>query len=377
VGIEMTKDYYKTLGVEKNATKEEIKKAYKNLAKKHHPDVNDGDDATEKFKELNEAASILGDDQKRAQYDQFGDADAFKRSSGYGGFNTSDFGSSDFSSFDFGDIFDRFFSGGFGGGGGGRRRRSPRGGADLRYDMEITLKEAADGIKKHISIPRLEKCPECDGSGAESGSDVTDCDDCDGSGVVRRTQRTPFGMFATTAACRKCGGEGKVIKNECPECDGTGLVKKTRKIEITIPAGAENGTNLLVRGEGEAGEKGGTTGDLYVVVHVEEHDVFEREGDDLNVKVDIPFTIAAIGGEIDVPTLDGNAKLKIPAGTQSNTVFRMRGKGIKHLHGSGEGDENVEVVIDVPKKLTGKQKEILKQFEKESKKKGFLKKVFD
>jgi molecular chaperone DnaJ len=372
----MAKDYYDILGVSKNATKDEVKKAYKKLAKKHHPDVSKDSGSTEKFKEINEAASILGDDEKRSQYDQFGDADAFKRASGSGGFNASDFGF-DFggsSSFDFGDVFDRFFSGGFGGFGG--RRRGPSRGADLRYDMEITLEEAGSGVEKHITIPRLERCTKCDGTGAESGSDIVECPDCNGSGAVRRTSRTPFGMFATTTTCRKCRGEGKTIKNECKVCDGTGVVKKSRKIEIKVPAGAEDGTNLLVRGEGEAGVKGAETGDLYVILHVKEHDMFEREGDDINVKADVPFTIAALGGEIDVPTLEGKAKLKIPAGTQSNTIFRLRGKGIPYLHGEGVGDENVEVIISVPKKMSGKQKELLKQFEKESKKKGVLKKVF-
>lgn len=374
----MPKDYYKILGVSKNATKEEIKKAYKTLAKKYHPDVNSGDGAAEKFKEINEAASVLGDDEKRAQYDQFGDADTFKQASGFRGFDFSDFGfdSTDFASFDFGDIFDRFFgAGGFD----SRRARRDRGarGSDLRYDMEITLEEAAFGAAKTINIPRLEKCERCNGSGAESDSDIVECSQCNGSGYERRTQRTPFGMLSTTRTCSKCRGSGRYVKNECKHCDGTGLVKKTRKIEIKIPGGAEDGTNLRISGEGEAGEKGGPYGDLYVILHQKHDKLFERDGDDIHLKLEIPFAVAALGGELEVPTLKGNATIKIPAGTQSNTIFRMKGKGIPHLHGYGVGDQNVEVVIKVPERLTKKQKELLNEFEKESKNKGFFDKVFN
>ena len=367
------KDYYKILGVNKNATKEEIKKAYKQLAKKYHPDLNKDHGAAEKFKEINEAAAVLGDDEKRAQYDQFGTtAEQF---SGGRGFDFSDFSSDfgDFASFDFGDIFDRFFSGGgmFSSG-----RRGPKNGSDLRYDIEITLEEAASGATKSIIIPHLVRCSKCHGSGAESESDIIECPDCNGKGMVRRTQRTPFGMFSTTTTCRRCRGSGEFIRNECSGCDGTGVVKKSTKIEIKIPPGAEEGTNLRIAGEGEAGEKGARQGDLYVVIHVKEHNIFERDGDDINVKVNIPFTIAALGGEIEVPTLKGKAKLKIPAGTQSNTFFRMKDKGIPHLHGNGIGSENVEVIIKVPERLTNKQKELLREFEEESKSKGFFGKVF-
>ena len=368
----MTKDYYKILGVEKTATKEEVKKAYKNLAKQYHPDLNKSPDATEKFKEINEAAAVLADDEKRSQYDQFGTAADFGK--GFEGFDFSDFMSSR-AGFDFDDIFESFFGGSnpFG----ARRRRGPRRGADLRYDMEITLEEAATGATKNIIVPRLESCSKCHGSGAESESDIVNCSDCNGSGVKRQTQRTPFGIFSTTATCGKCRGQGKYIKNECQICDGTGVVKKTRKLEIKIPAGAEEETNLRVAGEGEAGEKGTSPGDLYIVIHVKEHETFERHGDDIYVKVPMPFAIAALGGEIEVPTLDGKAKLKIPAGTQNNTIFRMKGKGIPYLHGSGVGNENVEVVIEVPEKLTKRQKELLQEFEKESKgKKGIFGKIF-
>lgn len=365
------KDYYKILGVDRTTTKEEIKKAYKKLAKKYHPDVNKDDGADEKFKEISEAASVLGDDEKRNQYDQFGTTYEDMTGTGFDfrdfGF---DFGGFQENIFDFGDIFDRFFGTGF-----GRREKKARRGSDLRYDLEITLEEAASGTTKIITIPKLEKCPSCNGSGAESDSDIVNCPDCGGSGMYKRTQRTPFGIISTQTTCRKCSGQGKYIKNECRECDGTGVVKKQKKIEIKIPAGAEEGTNLRITEEGEAGQKGATSGDLYVIVHIEEHDTFERQGDDIYVKVTIPFILAALGGEIEVPTLDGKAKLKIPSGTQNNTLFRMKGKGLPHLHGSGSGSELVEVIIKVPTKLTKKQKDLLKEFEKQGKK-GFFKKVF-
>ncbi|MFH0868408.1 MAG: molecular chaperone DnaJ [Candidatus Woesearchaeota archaeon] len=367
----MTKDYYKILGVDKNATKEEIKKAYKNLAKKYHPDLNKKEDGDEKFKEINEAAAVLADDQKRTQYDEYGTtADQFK---GFEGFDFSDFMSDTGSNFDFDSIFESFFGGSpFG----SRKRRTRRRGADLRYDAEITLEEAATGVTNHIVIPRMEQCSKCRGSGAESDDDIINCPECNGSGSQRRTQRTPFGIFATTATCGKCRGQGKYIKEECTACDGTGVVKKNRKLEIKFPAGAEEDTNLRIIGEGEAGEKGAEPGDLYIIIHVKEHEIFERHGDDIYIKIPIPFTIAALGGEVEIPTLEGKAKLKIPAGTQNNTIFRMKGHGIPYLHGHGTGNENVEVVIEVPEKLSNKQKELLKEFENQSKKKGFFEKIF-
>lgn len=367
----MAKDYYKMLGVEKTATKEEIKKAYKQLAKKYHPDLNKEEGSTEKFKEISEAAAVLADDEKRSQYDKYGTT-ADKFGQGFQGFDFSDF-RSDASGFgfDFDSIFESFFGGNFAG-----RGRNPRRGADLRYDLEITLHEAYAGKTETITIPRNEKCGNCNGLGAENKDDISKCPDCNGSGVQRVTQRTPFGMFATTTTCRKCHGSGSYIRKPCSECNGRGIVRKTRKIEVKIPRGAEEGTNLRVRGEGEAGEKGAETGDLYIVMHIKEDDVFERHGDDIYVKAAVPFTIAALGGEVEVPTLDGKVKLKIPSGTQSSTVFRMKGKGMPYLHGHGQGNENVEVIIEVPKKLTGKQKELLKEFEKESGKKGILGKIF-
>ena len=369
----MAKDYYDILGVEKSATKEEIKKAYKKLAKQHHPDINKEDGASEKFKEINEAAAVLGDDQKRQQYDQFGDADQFKQASGFGGFDSSNFGFdfSDFASFDFGDIFDQFFGGGNRGG----RKRGPSRGHDLRFDMEISLEEAAFGVEKEINLPRNEACKKCDGSGAKSSSDVETCSDCNGRGMATRTQRTPFGIFQSTGTCQKCKGEGQTIKSECATCDGTGVVPLKDAITVKIPKGAEEGTNLRVTGKGEAGLRGAETGDLYIVLHMKEHKTFSRRGDDIYLKMAIPFSTATLGGEIEVPTLDGKATLKIPQGTQSNTVFRMRGKGIPYLHNHGSGDEHVEVVVDVPTKVSKKQKKLLDDFEKEDKK-GFLARVF-
>ncbi|MBW3015481.1 molecular chaperone DnaJ [Candidatus Woesearchaeota archaeon] len=367
----MAKDYYDILGVPKDATKEQIKKAYKKLAKKYHPDINKDEGAAEKFKEINEAAAVLGDDEKRSRYDQFGTAEpGFE---GFSGFDFSDmFGG--FESFDFGDIFDRFF------GGSRRRRSSSSRGADLRYDIDITLEEAATGVKKSIIVPRLETCSKCDGSGAKSKSDIKQCPDCNGSGYIRTTRRTPFGVFSSTTGCPKCRGEGKVVKEYCDICDGAGRVRKNKKIEVTIPPGVDTGSKLRIPGEGESGEKGGPSGDLYIVLHQLEHNIFDRDGDDIYVKVPITFTQAVLGDEIEVPTLDGKAKLKIPAGTQSATLFRMKNKGLPNLRGYGTGSEYVKVFVEVPKKLTKKQKELITELHKElgkKKRKSFFQKVFE
>lgn len=361
------KDYYKILGVSRNSTKEEIKTAYKKLAKQYHPDLNKSPDAAEKFKEINEAAAVLGDDQKRAQYNQFGTAgEQFK---GFEGFDFSDF-MSDISGFgfDFDRIFENFF------GGSTRTRRKQRG-SDLRYDLEIELEDAAFGATKTISVPRLEECNQCHGSGAENPSDITTCPDCDGRGVTTRSQRTPFGLFSTTTTCRKCGGAGKYIKNECKACDGEGAVRKTRKIEVKVPAGAVDGTNLRIQSEGEA-SRHMPPGDLYIVIYVKPHKIFERHNNDIYAKVPVSFSMAALGGEIEVPTLKGKASLKIPAGTQSNTIFRMKGLGIPDLHSRHTGDEHVEAIIEVPEKLTKRQKQLLEEFEREKNKKGFLNHMF-
>ena len=365
------KDYYKILGVGKNASKDEIKSAYKKLAKQYHPDLNKNPDSAERFKEINEAAAVLGDDQKRAQYEQFGAAGGEQsQQGGFSGFDFSDFMSE---AGGFGMDFDSIFENFFGGRSSGARRRQR--GSDLRYDLEIELEDAAFGAAKTINFPRLEECGKCSGTGAESRSDIIACPDCNGRGVTTRTQRTPFGLFSTSSTCRKCQGNGKYIKNECQECDGKGVVRKTRKIEVKIPEGSVDGTNLRVQGEGEAG-KGTSSGDLYIVIHVRQHRIFERRNSDIYVKMPVPFAACALGGEIEVPTLKGKASLKIPAGTQSNTVFRMKGLGIPELQSRHVGDENVEVYVAVPEKLTKKQKELLQDFEKENKSKGIFKEMF-
>jgi molecular chaperone DnaJ len=358
----MTKDYYKILGVKKEATKEEIKKAYKKLAKKYHPDLNKDPEAAEKFKEVNEAAAVLADPQKRQQYDQFGTADFGQ---GAGGFDFRNFASQ---GFDFDSIFENLFSGFGFGGFGGRRQRSRRG-RDLLFDLTITLEEAAKGTKKKIEIDKLVECEKCKGTGAEKGSKMKTCEQCNGTGVSRQTRRTPFGVFQTQTACRQCQGRGEYIEDPCPECQGQGRHEKEVEIEVKVPAGVAEGTQLRVKGEGEAGFQGSAAGDLYLRIHVKPHKIFERQGRELYIKAPLPFTTACLGGELEVPTLDGKTKIKIPAGTQSGVIFRIKDKGMPDLHGYGKGGLNVEVYIDVPKKLTKKQKEALKSFDKDTKKK--------
>jgi molecular chaperone DnaJ len=360
----MTKDYYKILGVDKNASKEDIKRAYKKLAKQYHPDINKDKGAADKFKEINEAASVLADDKKRQQYDNFGTAE------GFGGFDFGgfDFGGFDFGSFNFDDIFNMFT-------GGGRGRRSARG-DDLRYDMEIDLEEAATGTEKEITVPKLTRCERCKGTGAEKNSDIAECEECNGSGYVRKTTRTPFGIFQQSGTCRACGGQGRVVKHPCSDCDGQGRYNKNVRIKVKIPAGVRTGTQLRIEGEGEAGARGGQSGDLYVFVNVRQHKIFDRQGDDIYVNMPIAFTTAALGGEIEVPTLNGKAKINVPAGTQTDTYFRLKGKGIKSLRGYGSGDLKVKVIVQTPASLNKKQKEILRQFEKELGKKGVFSKIF-
>ncbi|PIN68723.1 molecular chaperone DnaJ [Candidatus Woesearchaeota archaeon CG11_big_fil_rev_8_21_14_0_20_43_8] len=361
------KDYYALLGVEKGASKEEIKKAYKRLAKRYHPDINKEDDASHKFKEINEAASVLLDDKKKEQYDQFGTADFSGFQGGMGGF---DFGG-------MGDIFDQFFGGAFGGGSRRSRRRGPSRGSDLIYELTITLEEAAQGLKKEIRIPRLDRCSKCDGKGAENASDIVNCQKCDGNGQVRVSRRTPFGVFSSTSTCPDCRGQGQTFRKACPDCHGTGRMKTEQTVVVTIPAGIDNGNRLRLSGEGEAGERGAQSGDLYVEVFVTEHDKFVREGDSIFYEIPISFALAALGGEIEVPTLiDDDAKLKIPAGTQTGTVFRLKDLGMPRINYSGRGPQMIKVNIEVPTRLSAKQKEYLRQFEKENTSGGFFKKLF-
>lgn len=360
----MADDYYEILGVSKDATKEEIKKAYKKLAKKYHPDLNkDKPDSADKFKKINEAASVLTDDKKRSQYDRFGTSDeqfsGFQNGGGFGG------GFSGFEGFSdaFGGGFEDIFESIFGGGQGRRRRSGPRRGNDLQMEVLIDFEESYHGTKKEVKYNRLEKCSECNGSGAKDPDDVVNCETCGGSGQVTTAQRTPFGMFQSTRVCPDCRGEGKRIKNPCFECRGDGRVEAVKNLKVKIPAGIDDGQSIRVTGEGEAGEKGGPSGDMFVVVRVKDHEVFERHDNDVYMEIPISFTKAAIGGEIKVPTLDGKATLKIPSGTQPNTVFRIKERGFPSLHGGYRGNQMVMVKIEVPKKLSGKQKELLNEFE--------------
>ena len=351
------KDYYEVLGLQKGASENDIKRAYKRLASKHHPDKNQGSkDAEEKFKEINEAYEVLGDAEKRAAYDQYGHA-AFEQggggAGGFGGFEG--FGGGGFGSFE--DIFSEMFGGGFGAGG-GRRQRVVRG-DDLRYDIEITLEEAVKGCKKDIRLSTLAKCDTCHGSGAEKDSKVETCPHCHGSGRVRRQQ----GFFMTESLCPTCHGTGKKIEKPCHSCHGDGRIQKTKNLSVTIPAGVDTGNQLRLSGEGAAGENGAPAGDLYVVIHVREHEIFERDGSNLYCEVPISFTLAALGGEIEVPTLDGKLKLKIPAETQTGKLFRVRGKGVTSARGGYAGDLICRVIVETPVSLNEEQKELLRKLE--------------
>lgn len=346
------KDYYDVLGVERGADEKAIKRAYKKLAMQYHPDRTKGDKAKEeKFKEIQEAYEILGDKEKRAAYDQYGHA-AFEQ----GGMGGGGFGGG-FSGADFGDIFGDMFGDIFGGGGRGRQRVVR--GEDLRYDIQITLEEAVKGTTKDIQINTLAHCDSCDGTGAEKGSKVETCPSCHGSGRIRRQQ----GFFVTEAVCPTCHGSGKKIEKPCKSCHGEGRVHKKKNLSVKIPAGVDTGNQLRLSGEGAAGENGAPAGDLYVVIHVKEHHIFERDGNNLYCEVPISFSMAALGGEIEVPTLDGKVKLKIPAETQTGKLFRMRGKGVSSTRSGYSGDLICRVVIETPVNLNKEQKELLEKLE--------------
>nr|WP_295969491.1 molecular chaperone DnaJ [uncultured Bacillus sp.] len=348
------RDYYEVLGVSKGASQDEIKKAYRKLSKKYHPDINKEPGADEKFKEINEAYEVLSDEQKRAQYDQFGHADPNQGFGGYGG--GADFGG--FGGFE--DIFSTFF----GGGGGGRRRdpNAPRQGADLQYTMSLKFEDAVFGKETEIEIPREETCDSCNGTGAKKGTKPETCSHCHGTGQINTEQNTPFGKIVNRRVCHYCNGTGKEIKHKCSTCGGTGKVKKLRKIAVKIPAGIDDGQQLRISGQGEPGINGGPAGDLYVVFHIEPHEFFERDGDDVYCEIPLTFVQAALGDEIEVPTLHGKVKLKIPAGTQTGTKFRLRGKGIPNVRGRGTGDQHIIVKVITPTKLTEKQKQLLQEF---------------
>ena len=351
-----SKDYYAALGLEKGASDDEIKKAFRKLAIKYHPDKNQGNkEAEEKFKEINEAYQVLSDPEKKARYDQFGTAD-FDGSGfgagGFGGFDFSDMGG-------FGDIFESFFGGG---GGSSRRRNGPTKGADIEYTLNLTFEEAIFGTEKEITINKNENCEECNGTGARAGSSPKTCDQCGGSGQVRVQRQTPLGSFVSTTTCDKCGGKGSIIENPCPTCSGKGKVRKRRVIKVKVPAGVDTGNIIPIRGQGEHGSNGGPAGDLYVRIHVASSKQFERRGNDIYIDTHISMSKAALGVEIVVPTVDGDVKYTIPEGTQSNTLFRLKGKGVPRVNSSGRGDQYVRVIVDIPKNLNDKQKEALKAF---------------
>jgi molecular chaperone DnaJ len=343
------RDYYEILGVGKSVNEQDLKAAYRKQAIKYHPDKNpDNPEAEEKFKEAAEAYAVLSDSQKRASYDRFGHA-AATNSAGYGG------GGSGFA--DITDIFDMFGFGDVFGSSQRTQRSSAQRGSDLRYDLEILLEEAAAGKTEKLRIPRLETCVDCDGKGAEKGTSAETCGDCQGTGAVRFQQ----GFFSVSRTCSRCRGTGKVIKNPCKTCRGDGRVQKEKNIEISIPAGVDTGSRLRVLGEGEAGVNGGPSGDLYVVIHVSEHETFERQGANLYSSVPISFTQAALGAEIEVATLNDDEKLKIPQGTQTGTVFRVREKGLPNLSGGGKGDLFVAVTVMTPKILSKEQRKLLEE----------------
>ncbi|OAH56063.1 molecular chaperone DnaJ [Domibacillus aminovorans] len=364
------RDYYDVLGIEKSASKDEIKKAYRKLSKKFHPDINKEPGADEKFKEITEANEVLSDESKKAQYDQFGHAGPNQ-----GGFN----GGGGFSGFGggFDDIFSTFF-----GGGGGRRRdpNAPRQGDDLQYTMTVTFEEAVFGVEKDITIPREEECTTCNGSGAKPGTSRETCSHCAGAGQVNVEQSTPFGRVVNRRTCPHCSGTGKIIKEKCTKCAGNGRVTKNKKINVKVPAGIDEGQQIRLTGQGEAGVNGGPAGDLYIVFRVMQHELFEREGDDIYCEMPVTFVQASLGDEIEVPTIQGKVKLKIPAGTQSGTTFRLRGKGVANVRGYGTGDQHVHVKVITPIKLSEKQKHLLREFaevsgEQLSEEDGFFDKV--
>ena len=383
---EQKRDYYEVLGVQKGCSDDELKKAYRKVAKKYHPDLNPGDaEAEAKFKEANEAYAILSDAEKRQRYDQFGHA-GVDPNFGAGGAGAGGF---DFS--DFGDIFDTFFGGGggfggFGGFGGSTRTRNPNGpirGNNINISINLSFIEAAKGCKKTININRMVRCEDCNGSGAAAGTQPETCPDCHGSGQVMTQQRTPFGMMQSARPCSKCGGTGKIIKDPCKKCNGQGRSRKAVKLEVSVPAGIDDGQTFVLRGQGDDGLNGGPAGDVNVTVSVRKDALFERDGYDVWCDVPITFCQAVLGAEVTVPTIDGKVSYNIPDGTQPNTVFRLRNKGISYINGRGRGDQYVRVNIEVPTNLSSKQKDALREFDGQcsdknyNKRKGFFDKLKD
>ena len=352
------RDYYEVLGIQKGASEDEIKKAYKKLARKYHPDMNPGDkEAEEEFKEVNEANEVLSDPEKKARYDQFGFAGVdpnYGAGAGGGAYGGGfDFG-------DLGDIFGSFFGGGFG----GQRRNpnAPQRGESIRASVSISFTEAAFGCEKSVTIERSEQCPTCKGSGCAPGTTPEICPDCRGSGTVQTRRQTPMGVFASNGPCRKCGGTGRLIHQPCSDCRGSGAVRKRRTIKVNIPAGIDHGQTISLRGQGGAGKNGGPAGDLLITVMVQPHEIFRRDGVDVFCEAPITFTQAVLGAELEIPTIDGKVKYSIPEGTQTGTVFRLKGKGVPVLNGRGRGDQYVTVVIETPRSLNKEQKEALRRF---------------
>lgn len=356
------RDYYEVLGVDKSASQDDIKKAYRQLAKKYHPDLNPGNkEAEEKFKEANEAYEVLSDPDKKSRYDQFGHA-GVDPSYGGGGFNGG-FSGGFADMGDIGDIFDSIFGGGFGGSSSRSNANAPRRGQDIAVDVTINFMDACNGKEVTLDVNRLEKCPDCNGSGAAAGSSAETCSECRGTGQVKVTQRTPFGMISSQKVCTRCGGKGKTVSNPCPKCRGNGRVNTSRKISVDIVAGIDDGQTMRVSGQGNAGTNGGPNGDLHVNVHVRPDPIFERDGYDIHTDIPITYTQAVLGDEIIVPTIDGKVQYTIPEGTQNGATFRFKGKGVKMINRSTRGDQYVHVNIEVPKNLSKKQKELLKEFE--------------
>lgn len=371
------RDYYEVLGISKSTPTDDIKKAYRKLAKKYHPDINPNDkDAEAKFKEISEAYTVLSDDQKRSAYDRYGHA-AFDGSGGggFGGFEGFGFGGLD-------DLFETFMGGAGGFGRSRTNKNAPQRGNDLQYALQISFEEAAFGVEKEISINRLQNCSVCSGSGAKPGTSVETCKHCRGTGQIRYTQSTAFGQFVNMKTCDACRGEGKIVVQPCEACQGKGRISKKSRITINVPAGIDEGQTISLRGEGEPGLRGGTSGDLYVTIHIKPHSIFKREGYDVVCDVPISFAQAALGAEIDIPTLHGIIKYSIPEATQTGTVFKMRGKGIKYLRSNNNGDQYIRINVEVPTKMSSKQKELLRQFaeaggddEGLEQRKGFFEKV--
>lgn len=342
------RDYYEVLGVGKDASEAEIKKNYRKLVKQYHPDVNPGPDAEEKFKEVQEAYEVLSDPQKRDAYDRFGHENPFQQAGGGQGFSGFDFGSG-FGGFE--DIFSSIF-----GGGGSRRSAGPQRGRNLKTGLTITFEEAAFGVQKEIAITKLDTCSHCSGTGGESSSDIIQCSTCRGTGRVRRVQQSLFGQFQTEAACDKCRGTGRIIRNKCSVCGGQGRVRKTSNIKFSVPAGIADGQTLTLAGRGEAGEQGGMPGDLYVTINVKPHEIFTRDGNDIHLRLPITFSQAALGAELEIKTLTGRALLKIPDGTQTGTVFKMSGRGIKSAVNGRTGHMFVTVEVITPTRLSKEQR---------------------